>query len=490
MHRECPDELRNICFCISLILTLGDTARVKIQLKQIEGNLEQRRDSLDALNDEYSKKTAEFLGKQKEVENLNKQICEIDVHLQSLYEQKNLGVSAIPNLNREVNNQQHRIARKKSVFASNSSYLSRNAKPFPFSITAHKASKRKVAPFSDEIPLRAKVKRCNETYEACSLIHAGCKDNKVSILKGILETVGRKFSSTDVVSELINGGKTITRKLSKNFINSLHNNFYTSNENRVRSLNVYYSHNLMGKQKYKAIRKANRNLLFQHQRVANYIPYSDLSNYINSIDIGVLLPLCPDLVSVDEVQHKPVGMFRDVCTYIQRLARFYLTVNEYRVDKLLVFDNNHKKYESSFMFLLAFGGDGAPGIGTAFSVSFLNVGKRILSSSGIFMLFGGDVEESSLPVRHLVKETIADFIYLESKVFPINTNDGNVNVEFKLSELPNDMKMLCFLAGELSNAAKYFTTFADVNTDNHRQYDKTYGRIGNLSLMIRGYRIA
>ena len=30
-------------------------------------------------------------------------------------------------------------------------------------------------------------------------------------------------------------------------------------------------------------------------------------------------------------------------------------------------------------------------------------------------------------------------------------------------ELPNDMKKLCFLAGELSNAAKYFTTFADVN---------------------------
>ena len=23
---------------------------------------------------------------------------------------------------------------------------------------------------------------------------------------------------------------------------------------------------------------------------------------------------------------------------------------------------------------------------------------------------------------------------------------------------------------------KYFTTFADVNTDNHRQYDKTYGK--------------
>ena len=88
----------------------------------------------------------------------------------------------------------------------------------------------------------------------------------------------------------------------------------------------------MGKQKYKTIRKANRNSLFQHQRVSNYIPYSELSKYINSLDIGIILPLCPDLVSVDKMQHKPVGMFLEVSTYIQRPAKFYLSVNQYRVD--------------------------------------------------------------------------------------------------------------------------------------------------------------
>ena len=60
-----------------------------------------------------------------------------------------------------------------------------NVKTLPFSITANKAGKRKAAPFSDEIPPRAKVKRCNETFDKCSMIHAGCKDNKVSVLKGI-----------------------------------------------------------------------------------------------------------------------------------------------------------------------------------------------------------------------------------------------------------------------------------------------------------------
>ena len=183
-------------------------------------------------------------------------------------------------------------------------------------------------------------------HDACSLIHAGCKDNKVSVLKVILETVGSKFTSTHVVSDLNNGKNAITRRLSRNFINSWHNNFYKIIENMVRSLNVYYSHNVRGMQKYKAIRKSNRNSLFHHQRVANYIPYSDLSHYINSLDIGILLPFCPDTASVDEIQHKPVGTFRDVCTYIQRLAKVYLTVYQYRDDKVLTFGSFHKKDES------------------------------------------------------------------------------------------------------------------------------------------------
>ena len=53
-----------------------DTASVKV--KQMEGNLEQLRNSLNALTDEYSTKTAELLAKE-EVRNLNEQIFEIDV---------------------------------------------------------------------------------------------------------------------------------------------------------------------------------------------------------------------------------------------------------------------------------------------------------------------------------------------------------------------------------------------------------------------------
>ena len=103
----------------------------------------------------------------------------------------------------------------------------------------------------------------------------------------------------------------------------------------------------------------------------------------------MLKPFSPYLVKINESENIPAGLFRDIKTYIQRLAVFYLKVNKCRSDKPLFFC---KEDPNSFLFLIYFGGDGAPGVGTIFNVSFLNVGKRILSSSETFMVFGGDVK--------------------------------------------------------------------------------------------------
>ena len=80
-----------------------------------------------------------------------------------------------------------------------------------------------------------------------------------------------------------------------------------------------------------------------------------------------------------------------------------------------------------------------------------------------FLIFGANVDETSPVVRRFVLKTISDIRYLESKVFDMSVNNKVVKVEFKMSESPNDMKMLAFLGGELSNSAFYFTSFADVN---------------------------
>ena len=60
-------------------------------------------------------------------------------------------------------------------------------------------------------------------------------------------------------------------------------------------------------------------------------------------------------------------------------------------------------------------------------------------------------------------------------MFPVIVNGVSYNFEFKLAALPNDMKMLAFLAGELSNAAHYFSTFGNVNKENCNDVRKCFG---------------
>ena len=49
-------------------------------------------------------------------------------------------------------------------------------------------------------------------------------------------------------------------------------------------------------------------------------------------------------------------------------------------------------------------------------------------------------------------------------------------IRFKFAEIPNDMKMLAFLAGELTNSAKYVSTFADISSDKLCDVNKSFGQ--------------
>ena len=81
----------------------------------------------------------------------------------------------------------------------------------------------------------------------------------------MLDTVSRRFKASIVSIELVSSKNAITQNLSKCFINTWQNEFYNSNENRLRSQSVYYSQNVMGKNKYRAVRRSNRNSLFQNK---------------------------------------------------------------------------------------------------------------------------------------------------------------------------------------------------------------------------------
>ena len=91
------------------------------------------------------------------------------------------------------------------------------------------------------------------------------------------------------------------------------------------------------------------------------------------------------------------------------------------------------------------------------------------------LLFGGAVEENSEIVSNFFKILIKDVRFLESNIFEIATHSGIHKVEFKLAELPNGTKMVAFFAGELSNAATYFCTFANVRRNEANDCKKTLG---------------
>jgi hypothetical protein len=97
-------------------------------------------------------------------------------------------------------------------------------------------------------------------------------------------------------------------------------------------------------------------------------------------------------------------------------------------------------------------------------VSFLNIGRGVLNGNENFLLFGGNCKEDCFPMRIFIEQLVKDIDDLENTTYHVDHKGNSVNVKFKISELPNDMKMLDFLGGELSNAATYFSTFANVST--------------------------
>ena len=84
---------------------------------------------------------------------------------------------------------------------------------------------------------------------------------------------------------------------------------------------------------------------------------------------------------------------------------------------------------------------------------------------------GANCPESSPVVQRYVKFLFREMSEIEKKTFEVNGTE----VRFIFSEFPNDLKMLAFLAGELSVSATYFSTFGNVNTSNCHVISGTFG---------------
>ena len=317
-----------------------------------------------------------------------------------------------------------------------------------------------------------------ETYNAATEIHGGTKESNEAAATGLVETLDTKFSK-NLVSSLVCNKSKLAKKITSTFHKAKCQVYENSDENILRSLSVYYSMGVMGKRKYMKVRHSfsfkkilSKGKKFSCLKVANcrvpaLLPYYKLVQFLDSVNIGTLHSvreeLCFDLNDADKVN----GYFRNLKEFMPRLAEFYLKLYP---------NNEFDWFGKPFTFKVAIGGDGAPfgkyDQASSWLVSFLTVGKCCLSSDDNFLIFGANCSESCIAVERYVTRLVSDIAYLEDNVFPIN---GYV-VKFEFSEIPNDMKMLCFLGGELSNIAKYFSSFGNVTYDDMANLQFTFGR--------------
>ena len=263
--------------------------------------------------------------------------------------------------------------------------------------------------------------------------------------------------------------------------------FERSTQNMLRSIALYYGKGVMRKVKYMsacsiivferlAAKKKAVRIKVANCPIPKLVPYQKLMPYIRSIDIGKLFSVRETLCDGLEDAEKVIGCYRNLEDLVLKLAEFYLCNDLYDI---LTFGIE------PYTFHIALGGDGAPfgkdDTACSWLVSILNIGRGVLSSNENFLLFGANCKEDCVPVKRFINILMKDISTIESTTYTIACKGSSVQAKFFVSELPNDMKMLAFLGGELSISAKYYSSFADVTADDHRNAKGTFGKEKNCT---------
>lgn len=364
-------------------------------------------------------------------------------------------------------------------------YFSLQLQPVNTDISSRTRSPTILVDGKSNMPPRTAAKRRHEMMKTASRIHGGSENNLTPALDGMFDTLAKRCK-VDKMKDYVLSQKALTTKVASTVFKKNSKAFESSPENAKRSIAVFYSSGVMGKRKYKSVRLAlsmkkretmgngrSAITVMPNCPIPKLLPYNKLVKEINQVSIGNVYKLEEQFQGVmeDEITQ---GCFRKLIEYLPRLAKFYLRKD--RKETLQWFG----KTEGTFLF--AVGGDGCPfgknESACSFLLSFINVGKRVASSNDNFIIFGGNCEETSLVVRKYCQFLCKEISDIEKKVFEIE----GLHVTFKCAELPNDMKMLAMLEGELPNSARFFSTFADVSKDNCTDLKGTFSSHLCLSL--------
>lgn len=93
-------------------------------------------------------------------------------------------------------------------------------------------------------------------------------------------------------------------------------------------------------------------------------------------------------------------------------------------------------------------------------------------------MYGANCKEDCVPVRRFLQKCLSDVEDLEKSTFQVDCDGELIDVKFCVAEMPNDMKMLGFLGGELSNSATFFSTFANVSIEDMNSLDGSFSFSG------------
>ena len=182
--------------------------------------------------------------------------------------------------------------------------------------------------------------------------------------------------------------------------------------------------------------------------------------YINSVHVGSVKSFSDfcKAQSVDDCD--PVnGAYGELDEFLLVLAELYI-----EVDQLMGNNSYLMKFssEGEYRFYVAIGADDAPfgkiNEATAWLLSFLNSGDRITSQNENFLLAGANCPEDHICMKHYASKIAAEIQVIESKEYFVK----QCRVTFSFELVPADMKWLASVSGELSNAAYYFSSFANV----------------------------
>ena len=75
----------------------------------------------------------------------------------------------------------------------------------------------------------------------------------------MLDILGAKEKAENFAYYILSGKKSLVNAISKQCSKKSKKDYYKSHGNFIRSLNVYYSYNVLSKHKYLSIRKAKKN---------------------------------------------------------------------------------------------------------------------------------------------------------------------------------------------------------------------------------------